>query len=308
MNLPLSVPVLCDNLESMSLEEVFDKLQHCPDISEQRLLGVKSSFKRLARISGDPWDRVYPLSQDFRDWRLDLCLVDHGIARKSLQNIQSDLRFALRRTELEPLQRIRDTPLSRTWRKVVGLLDNRYERTWLIPFGRFCSGLGIAPEGVTDEVALAYMEARNLEGFKNPRTMHGTVIRRWNWAVDKVPSWPRNSLAKPAGREILTFPDELFPRSFIEDREAYLDILVCDDPFEEKAPPRALRAKSIIAKRYQIKRAAAELIRLGHNPSRITSLAYLVEYENYRDLLRALFHQAGGRKGWIYDLDRKSVV
>jgi integrase len=168
-------------------------------------------------------------------------------------------------------------------------LPDKYARTTLSRFFRYCSAQAVRPALVTDEVAASFLTALEAETLvKQPRVIHQNVARLWNRMRRNVAGWPDVTLTVPSYNEHYILPESTFPASFRQDLDAYLAKLGHDDILDLDAPPRPLRARTLKSYRCQLLRFASMLVHRGHPAARITSLAYLVDPKHVEDGLRFL--------------------
>jgi integrase len=211
-----------------------------------------------------------------------------GIKPQRMANVKSLLLRALALAGVRPTNHPVAEAVGPAWTRVLALLgfNERYLRTSLSPFGRFCDARGVPPEEVTDAVAadyLAHLEETVLT--KKPRTTHQTVCRTWNKARTSIPGWPDLPLSVPSYDDTYSLELDAFPGPFRDELERYLARLACDDPvdlLDERAPPKPLRASSVRTKRYQIRAFASALVRKGVPIETITTLATLATRENFK--------------------------
>ncbi len=161
---------------------------------------------------------------------------------------------------------------------------------------RICSAAGIRPEDVTDKISTAFRDALVKESLtKRPLIAHQTMCRLWNRMCGVVDGWPDTTLTEPRYQEVFSLPLETFVDSFRRDIDAFSAALRSDDLFAENAPVRPLRPGSIKTREKQIRFFASALVHAGHDPSAITSLAYLVDLANFEAGIRHLLDRNGGK-------------
>jgi hypothetical protein len=216
-----------------------------------------------------------------------------GATPKRVSNVKCELTFALRHLGLLARGSYL-APLTPEWQALWGRLPDKYARTALSRFFRYCSAEGVPPTLVTDEVAAAFLAALEAETLiKQPRVVHQNAARVWNRMLR--PGWPAVALTVPRYAEHYILPESAFPGSFRRDLDAYLANLGHDDILDLEAPPRPLRARTLKTYRYELRRFASMLVHRGHAAARITSLAYLVDPKHVEDGLRFLLGRHGNR-------------
>lgn len=212
---------------------------------------------------------------------------DHaGITKRRYQNVISQVKSAFSHSGLVLNEQIYQASFTADWLRLWNLLDGeKYYKTALSRFFRFCSAQNIAPHDVTEATFRAFHLALEAEAItKKPRTQHQTACRIWNSCVKTIQGWPQHLVPVPVYGEFYTQKLEAFPVSFQTDLKRYMDRLSHSDPFDTDGPPRALKPRSIQSLTMKIRQIAAALEHQGHALADITSLTYLVE--NYKEALK----------------------
>lgn len=219
-----------------------------------------------------------------------------NVRQRRLENVRSFLTAALQHVGIPTNRQTYLAPLAPKWQALFDRLPTSYDRTSLSRFMRYCSAAGIGPEDVTDEVSTDFRDALVKESLtERPLTAHQSACRIWSRMCGAVDGWPETTLAVPRYRQTFTLPWDTFPESFRHDVEAFSAALRSDDLFAENAPVRPLREGSIKTRVNQIRFFSSALIHAGHDPSAITSLAYLVDRANFEAGLRHLLDRNGGK-------------
>jgi integrase len=160
---------------------------------------------------------------------------------------------------------------------------------------KFCALHGVTPEGV-DAATFHDFEAWLIENTPctNPRVKAREASKRWNKAVESVPDWPGRRITLAPARDAYCLPWDQLPEAFREDAEAWLTLLSVDSWSDEDAPLRPLKPSSIKTRQFQVRQAFSVLVRLGHEPEQITSLATLVQPANVKQIL-SFFWERGSK-------------
>ncbi len=211
-------------------------------------------------------------------------------------NVRSLIAKALDLAGVRPSNRPVAEVLTPAWRNLFAKLtigDDRYLRSSLAPFARFCATSGIEPDAVSDQASGRYLEhLEHTALVKQPRDKAlRTVCRAWNMARGKVDEWPATVLTVPMYAVTFSLQLAAFPAAFRADLEACLARLSCDDPvdlLDDTAPPRALRPNSIKTKRYQLRVFASALVHTGVPIESIIALEILTRPDNFKRGLRFL--------------------
>jgi integrase len=108
-----------------------------------------------------------------------------------------------------------------------------------------------------------------------------------------VPGWPPIAIPLPKRRDTYTLPWEAFAPSLKADVDAYLDRLSGADLLAE-TPFRPVRRSTRDYRERQLRTFASALVRRGHDPATLRSLADIVALEAFKDGLRYLLERRGG--------------
>lgn len=290
-------PNLFVSPDHATMAEVIDFVGADGTLSLQRRRNICSSIRTLARVLGMKPDGI-PAHVVFLRGMFDRIHPEQsGISRKRLQNIKSDVLFALRHAGLAGQGRTYMAPLTTQWQRLFDALVDRQFKYGLSRFMRFCSAQGIAPEAVDDQISDAFLIAMERETLvKRPKIVHAAAVRLWNRAAGQINSWPDKQLAVPSRRQTYTLPWNAFPRSFRSEVEAWLSRLRGDDLLAEEGPDRPLSPATIKARRFAVLQLASALVRQGHEVEAVDSLAYLVDMDRAKEALTFFLKRSGNDK------------
>jgi integrase len=145
-------------------------------------------------------------------------------------------------------------------------------------FVHFLNRLGVEPGEVSDEHARAYLEAVALnEISRSPDVACRAGVNAWNLAVERIPGWPRRTLALPSRAKRIALPLSRFPMGFRDDLERYLERLAHPDPLDPEGDTRPMRPDTVRQVRLVIVRFASVLVHAGLEIEELDSLAPLVD-------------------------------
>ena len=182
------------------------------------------------------------------------------------------------------------------WASLWRRLPDKYARTVLSRFFRYCSARHINPADVTDTITDEFRQALVEESFvKDPRVNHQNLCRVWNSMIGVVDGWPEVRLAVPRYAEHYIMAADTFPPAFWQDVDAWLANQAHADLLNLNAPPRPLRPRTLRQYRYEVRRFASMLVLRDHDAKAITSLAYLVQPKTVEDGLRFLLERNGNK-------------
>ena len=117
----------------------------------------------------------------------------------------------------------------------------------------------------------------------------------WNRAADQFPdTWPKITIPRVEKREVYVYPFAYFPPSFEADVNAYADRMR-NINLDDDGPVRPSRPTTIKTRTRQLRTAASVVARSGIDPATITSIARLVEVDNFKLILHFHMERAGGK-------------
>jgi hypothetical protein len=284
--------------EKITLGNVLDRLGLDRTLSWQRSRDLRSAIQTLARL----------MERDPAHIVLDLAFIRHTfdtmvppaakISRKRWWNLRSDVGAAIQASGLHPILRTRTVQLSEAWTELYrSVLDDQRITTGMSRFARWASMRSIEPASVDDrtiERFIVDLEQQSL--VRHLKRVHRQVARAWNMLVRFRPDLTLKTVAPGYRKQPLKrIPWDSLPESFRTDVDRYLQWCARTDPFSKGARPRALAPRTRKLRRDLIHAAVAAALGSGIDVRRISSLASLVEYEAFRDLLRYRWRTDGGR-------------
>ena len=184
-------------------------------------------------------------------------------------------------------------------------------RLGLSRFITFCNNAAIVPTAVCDATSdrfRAHLETDTQ--VPDPLMCHRTACRRWNKAMETVPGWPSVRLSVPGHRKPRqSVPLTGFPTSLQQEFAAYVESLRGDlfgtrrevDLFEDAAQV-PLAASTVQQRAAELGLALSALVASGRDPTEITSLAYLVEPEAFKAILRRYLKDDGKPRPFAYNM------
>ena len=166
---------------------------------------------------------------------------------------------------------------------------------------QFCSAAEIAPSAVSEVTFAEFRTHLDYTLVTDPDAAFRKMVRAWRSAQRAVSDWPRVELTVCDRRKCWTLRWPAFPQSLKLDCDAWLNRLSGRDPFEEE-PIRPVRASTLERREWQIRAFASALVLRGRDPETLTSLADLVEIENFKEGLRFFLDRSGGKTAFIREL------
>ena len=287
-----------------SLAQALENFLALPNATPSRKARARTAVATLGRLMGKEAAKI-PAQPNF---------VMHEFARlkklptkldsKTVANCKSEIRYLLEKCGT-PTGRSRFRSLLPEW----VALRERLEREatadklgtkplfWKISrFAAFCSGKGVPPSAVTDEVLNEFRAALEAsDEVIDPDAKVREAIRAWNTiAAGSSPALPGLFLA-PKVIPRWTIEPTQFPQSFQYDAEQWLTEMQTVDPDDEEGRTRALRPDTINAYRHLAFKAASALVFSGRPIETVTSLKCLVEIDAFKALIKMLRDRQGGK-------------
>jgi len=263
-------------------------------LTSARRSAIRSAINTACRIMG-LLPGMVPADINFIRRKLDgISPAAVGVKEKRFSTVKSQVLFALRHLGLVGKGTYL-TPMVGEWAVLWPQLPDKYARTALSRFFRFCSARALEPGDVDDAVAQAFLEDLTDKSFKDPRVTHQNLCRVWNSMMGVVSGWPEIKLSVPRYAEHYILPRDAFPTEFWQDVDAWLANQAQDDILNLNAPPRPLKPRTLRQYRYEVRRFASMLVLRGHDPNAIQSLAYLVQPKHVEDGLRFLLARGGNK-------------
>ncbi|MEJ6595111.1 site-specific integrase [Parasphingorhabdus sp.] len=161
---------------------------------------------------------------------------------------------------------------------------------------RYLSGLGVDVDGVSLSDLHGYRDTILNDRIRaNAEQAWDDTLWGWNRAVAQFPdTWPQITIPRVEKREVYVYPFAYFPASFEADVNAYADRMR-NVNLDDDGPLRPSRPATINTRTRQLRTAASVLARSGVDPATITSIARLVEVNNFKLILYFHMERAGGK-------------
>ena len=278
-----------------SFEQVRDQIASDYSIDHQRRMDMVSAINRLEKWFDMPLSMI-PASAEFLRQRLKHFHHDQvGTTKRRVQNVKSLILRALRTvgltTKLAPYM----CPMTEVWRQLFDALPDRYTRTALSRFMRYCSKQGISPDEVDDAVVATFLEALEQESLiKDPKVHHQTVCRLWNKLAETVEGWPQVEFTVPSYEDRLyAINDGLIHPDLHLAIEAYLTSLEGKELFGSLKKP--LRPVSIKAARGHIRRFLSALHLSGFDVISLRSLEDMVAFPVFKQSMEWFWKRNGDK-------------
>ena len=263
------------------------------DLSERQKQELRSAIRTTAKLLGaDP--EAIAADPAALGRRLEgMSPEAHDLSRGRWANIRSLLGKAL--ALARPMLPSRNVaPLLPAWDALTAGLQF-HARVTLLPLLRFLSTRSVAPAQVTAADLSAYRDAIFSDRLrKKPEQTWDHLIWVWNGCVLKVEGWPSLTIERPCRRETYVLPWSAFPLSLKNDVDRFLDRLAGVDASDD-GPLRPVRPGTVKTREYQLRVAASALVHRGHDIESVASIAHMLSFERYQEILRFFLDRHGGQ-------------
>jgi integrase len=263
------------------------------ELPQKKRQEMASAIRTVGRVLGVELGLI-PLDVALLRRKLEAASPEgHGVSQRRWANVRSLFGQALALGRpLQPARRF--NPLSEGWQLLADRLPFG-RRTRLLPVLRQLSEWQIEP----GQLRLSDLE-RYREELLADRLRAGAekawdgIVWAWNASRREIADWPTIELIRETKRETYVLPWERFPISFKQDVDAYL---------RERAQPdlsgtgthKPARPATLKTREYQLRAAASALVLTGVDANAIVSVAFLVSFSNYQQILRFYLDRNEGR-------------
>ncbi|MFO1147573.1 MAG: site-specific integrase [Alsobacter sp.] len=221
---------------ALTLADVAAIVRQHTELSPARRQEIEMALQDVARAIGVPAETLEASPWQLRLKLEKLHVSQVGMSATRWRTVRASLHAALRLAGLGSIPRRSLVQLSSAWGDLLSMAEDRYDRTKLSRFARYCEGKAIAPEAVDDAVMAEFGRVLVEESLV-PRApqVHRDAVLTWNKCADAIGTWPNVHLVVPCYRKNLSVAAADLPGSFGADLDAYLarrfegDLLADDD-------------------------------------------------------------------------------
>jgi integrase len=284
------------DIPNPTFADVIKAIEAMPGLKHRQRRDLISALRTMARfINRDP-DQVPANTEWLRQRLRQLHHRQLRVSDKRFQNVKSAVLSALQMTVSNNKRHAAFPEISDEFKALYEAIPDRMMSYKLSRFFRYCSSQGLTPSDVNDGVVAAFEAKLVAETLhKDPSAVSKGVVLTWNKMIDQVPGWPNRSLTRAPKRVPWTIPLENFPTSFFEDVDRWCARLSHEDLFDDDAPVRPCRPVTVKHRRFQIRMMASGLVRSGMGISEITSLAVLVDIDNFKRGINFMLERQEGK-------------
>lgn len=262
----LGPPLACSS-SIPTFAEALHEIGLWSDLVEVRRRDLASALRTASRMLGLPPAAVPCDAAWLNAHMFEKTPATFGISHGRFRNVVAGLRAVLRRlgTHAPDLRTHHDLPAA--WQALLAVVPHPAKRGALAAFARFCAAAGSGPEGVTDAVLAAFVEAERrtrLSAATQGRAR--TIAAAWNGCVRaKLPGWPNQLLAAARQRQPYALRLNSYSASFQQEVAAFQARLSASSGrfLIGEGSHRRLRQASIDARVFAIRQAAGLLVRSG---------------------------------------------
>lgn len=273
-----------------SLAAVLSIVLSSPDVDP----AIPSAVRSVGRVLGAPLDRLPAAPRELAPLLAGASPAMANMRPQRWLHVRSLLRKALTMAGHDVMPGRDLTPLSKPWAELEEKVPGRRLRNSLSRFMRFCSRTGISPDGLEASVFESFRKALTEQSLRShPDAAFRSAVKHWNIAVTTIDGWPQVIVERAPDQRRYAPPLASLPSEFQADFEAYFARRADGDPFSDDYS-KPLRPHTLAGRRRMLLQVAGGLLESGFPPSRLTSLAVLVE--NAEVALRHLHDRRGGQQ------------
>jgi len=282
--------------ETPSFRDLLDRVADDDGLDDRRKADLRSAIKSVGQWLGIDLTAMPAHPQYLRERLAGFHHAAAGVSRKRLQNVRSEIAFALDRYGLGGRGSYL-APLSPEARALYDCLPTKYFQCALSRFLHFISAQGIAPDEVTDAVADQFLTALERHStIKDPRETHKNMCRVWNKARAQVPGWPDLVLTEPCYRSAYGMRWSELPASLEAAVNAFFaDPVDAGDFFADTGRQKPLSPRTIATQKDHLRCVASALVRKGHDADAVVDLEYLVQPVHVRQALQFFIDRNDGK-------------
>jgi len=265
-----------------TLADVLARLPSLEDVSSQARQNMASAVRTLCRITERKPGEISIAAPALRNVFDKSSPGVLGISGTRWRNVKSDVRRAIRLSELSTECHCLEVPLSSEWEELALRGPDATRRSILRRLGRFCSARQLSPREVNDKVVAqyrSYLDENQLS--RSPDRSVADLIRTWNRFEVNDHSNRYQKLAAPNRTRKYTLEWADLPSLLKDDVDAFLEASLHPDPLDADAR-RAVRPATVYGRSRLLRRIATAEILGGVLPSNLNNLADLVHPDRLR--------------------------
>ena len=217
-----------------------------------------------------------------------------GVTAKTLANHKANVAAALRWLAKEKQVSPRGAPLLPAWTVLSDGIEDYGRKARLSGLMRYCSGMGILPAAVTDQVMADYFTYRAATTAMATNNMaRRSVARAWNTCAEEYAAWPQRRLTEPPMKATEGPVWEDFPEGLRRDVDTYLARLSKMRKGPKGRRARPCSPKTIKTRRAELVAVAKMAARTGTPIASLTSLVALLRPKVVEQVIEAYWKKDG---------------
>ena len=284
--------------ENLALEPSFSDaitaIRAAPDLSDQTRRHWCSSLAGIARAFDQPMELIPARFSAVRARMAALHHVPLGWTTKTASNHRSNAKAALLWFAKETGVLPHGVTLLPTWETLCAPLRDPSTRYRLLPFARFCSGVGIEPAAVDEAVIDRYMEHRARTTSRASDAASRRILARlWNAQIDRVDGWPQLRLVEPPVKAGEGPAWDDFQEGLRQDVEAHLAGLARVRRNKAGQRMKGCKPATITMRRRELVAAVRMAVKEGIRLDSLTSLKALVHPDVTEKILEGYWRRHG---------------
>ena len=238
---------------------------------------IRSAFTTIGRGLGLPLSQIPATPEQLRPLLSGATPSRAGIKPRNWTQVKSRAMGGLRHLGVEVVASRAGNPLSPEWARLWKLAPSRQHQLGLSRILRFLSRGDVRPEALTS-TAFEDFRTELLERslVSNPEQCLRRTAKLWNEAKAAVVVWPQVTLTASPDPRRYSLDWNAFPRSFVEEVEAFLHAKSNTDPLADDFS-KSTRSATTQGRKKTIRQLASAIVHSGATEvDKITRLSVLI--------------------------------
>jgi len=267
-----------------------------PNLSPRERQDRASALRTLSRLSGKPLEASPCQVRSVRKLFASVTPARHGLSQGRWANVKSLVFRSLEAAGATRSRQSGSASIHPVWRTLLEPLPYLPYHLGLIPFARFCTDCGLAPDAVGQATFDAFGEHLEQHSSRaRPRDALLNAIRAWNKAGRQKVPWPPFQPVLMSKRQDYSLPWDAFPATFRQDVEAMTAAAISPDPFaaDSAKPVKAVTAR---ARQRMLRTLASAFVHSGGAAHEILNVRSILDLARARQALTWIYKRIGSRK------------
>lgn len=279
-----------------TVADALDRLDTLPGLGRAERRRYRSALTRACHRLGQPAELLGFTKAALIGPIKALHPARCGLARKSLQNLVSDLQAVFRLLLGDRHHWFHGYPLTAEWAALIDRIPSPWDHMVPAAFARFAGYRGVRPTDVSDDFMAEYLAFLAAEQFcRNPATKVRNLKALWNRLLEEIAGWPAVILSVTDHRReqswALDWPSlAVSLKTETDDCFGYTG----DDQLFSDKPRKALRPSTVRLRLDGIRVCATAAVRAtGRDPATLGSIADLLDLDTLKALIYWLRDKSG---------------